>query len=555
MLRYHQVVGLDIGRHSVRAVLAARRLGEPILLASVRTQLPDDPGAIHAAVKELLDSNGWGSMPCILGLPGNSVVLRALQMDPDDPRSEQQIVSVEAEQYADAGPDGTILEHARMGDPAAPSLLLAVTRMDTVEHLLRGPMQRGFPVVDLVPTPVALYNAMIHCQNPGAEPFACIELGLEKCEIVIGTSTALFFARRIDTVLVSANVTMDPVGHDSFAIAEGHRTVDEERFVAEVRDCLSLHASQYPSPEDQPRSVHLCGPGAREPGIAERIERMVGLPTSCWRSLPTSGAAESDRMAIATGLALSWVKKNALNLSLLPPARKESMSLRWQKRYWSLGGIACVGTAFLVAAAAHISAGRFSSHVEAAALRLGEYHRFEEQVEALRTGNELLEARIEPLQVAVANGRSMRDVVEAMVLSKHRDDWITLIADAETYYTSAENLEDKIATQFTLASETETGSPFAFKEVVVEGFTPAIELYGLGGLAETITILRDQPVVYDADLLPDDKVSQDSDHDEHWPEMGTSKFALRITLMPGPDTDLEPGGPGPARVSLNKEPE
>jgi len=544
MLRYHQVVGLDIGRHSVRAVLAARRLGEPILLASVRTQLPDDPGAIHAAVKELLDSNGWGSMPCILGLPGNAVVLRALQMDPSDPRSEQQIVSVEAEQYADAGPDGTILEHARMGLPDAPSLLLSVTRMDTVEQLLQGPMQRGIPIVDLVPTPVALYNAMIHCQSPGSDAFACIELGLEKCEIVIGTKTALLFARRIDTVLVSANVTMDPVGHDSFAIAEGSRTVDEERFVAEVRECLSLHASQYPSPENKPRSVYLCGPGAREPGIAERIERMVGLPTSCWRSLPSSGAAESDRMAIATGLALSWVKKKALNLSLLPPARKESMSLRWQKRYWSLGGIVCVGTAFLVAAAAHISARRLSSHVDAAALRLEEYHRVEEQVEVLRTGNASLEARIEPLHIAVENGRVMREVIGAIAEFKHSDDLIILLADGETYYTSIENLEDKIATQFTLASQTGTGSPFALKQVVVEGFTPEEDLYVLEDMVEN---LRQHPFVYDADLLPDDKVREDPERNEQWPEMGISQFALRIMLAPGPETDPEPVETGPVR--------
>ncbi len=545
MLRYHQVVGLDIGRHSVRAVLAARRLGQPILLASVRSQLPDDPASVPGVVRDLLDSNGWGSMPCILGLPGNAVVLRALQMDPSDPRSEEQIIKVESEQYAEVGPDGTIMEHARMGHLDSPSLLMSVTRTDTVEQLLHGPLQRGIPVVDMVPTPVALYNAMIHCQNPGSECFACIELGLEKCEIIIGTREALLFARRIETVLVSPSATLDPAGRDSFAIAEINRSVDEERFVMEIRDCFSLHASQYPSPDDRPQAVYLCGPGAREPGIAERIERLVGLPTSCWQSLPSSGAAESDRMAIASGLALSWVKKTALNLSLLPPARKESMSLNWQKRYWSLVGAICVGTALLVASAAHISAGRLASRVETADLRLNEYLHFGEQVRVLREGNASLQARIKPLQFAVDNGRAMRDVIDAIVVAKHQDDWIVLVADAETYLTTVQDLEEKTVTQFTLAAETGTGSPFSFQEVVLEGFTPKTDLEAVQKMIES---LREHPSVHDADLLPDDKVRQDPGRDARWPEMGASQFALRVTLGPDPEGDPDSTVPGGARA-------
>jgi Tfp pilus assembly PilM family ATPase len=531
MIRYHKVVGVDIGTVGIRAVLAARRLGEPVLLDSAHCELPESPASVGKTVRRLLDAKGWGNIPCVLGLPGDRVVLRSLPVDLDDPRTESQIAHFEAEPYFNAGENGTIMAHHRMRDGDATRLLFTITRSDTVEDALQQTMHEGILVVGMVPNTVALYNAVLQSEAAENEPFVAVELGRQSCELIVGTRRALLFARRFENGMPMP-ARRSESGNDTQADYDASLQTCAEVWSEKIHEHLSLYSADEDASEP-PRCVVLSGPGAALPGMEERLEAVTGLATSSWTHCGSKVSKQAGATAVAAGLALARVDSSALALSLLPPEQREATTLRWQMRYWALSAGCLLGAVLLVWLAARFSVGKLSAQIEARRTTLEEYQKLDEKTDRLRATNLALRKEVAPLRIAVHNGRAVRGVIDAVAQAKHADDWIILFADGATYFADGE-------------AQPEAASP-AIEQVVLEGYTPQDKLTQLLGMIEALQL---HPAVAGADLLPDDKVRVDPERDARWADAASFLFAIQIIPagLPGEDLSGEaPAGPATGR--------
>jgi len=127
---------------------------------------------------------------------------------------------------------------------------------------------------------------------------------------------------------------------------------------------------------------------------------------------------------------------------------------------------------------------------------------------------------------AVHNGEILRAVVHAIGESKHPDDWITLIADAESYAEEGQE-ESGGGARETRASRRKGTARKEFEQVVIEGYTPVEDLSTVRAMIEA---LRNSPGIAGADLLADDRVNRDEARDERWAMTRCRLFAVEITV-------------------------
>ncbi|MDP2361234.1 MAG: type IV pilus assembly protein PilM [bacterium] len=343
----NQTLGLDIGTHSIKAVLCEFHHKTPRVVKAgvreIRGEAPYEPKKLRKSetlltLRELMgdlriNPGKVKSLVTSLGGPATSMKeIVSVRM------TEEELASsliFEARKHLPLDDSDTIIDHQTLGeDPEDPQktriLLVATTRKMYGWHegILR---EAGFKpgVVDL--EPLAVLNSFAqNAQLPDQGMLLFLNLGARGTQFIItGRQTKVFYreiplggwhlsedlARQKSLPIEEAEERKRKNGVAAFhggngdgssALALQQRTVLED-FLDEIRRTLRFYAKE--SGKNDFGKVLLTGGGAAMPGLPELLTEKFNLPVEAWNPLAELEGAENlplqgPQFAQCVGLAM-----------------------------------------------------------------------------------------------------------------------------------------------------------------------------------------------------------------------------------------------------------
>jgi len=378
------VIGLDVGTAAVRAAEVRFGRGRPVLVRFAQVAL--DPGAVvagevvdaaavGAALKRLWRDGGFKGKAVVTGVSGPRVVARTTEspvLNDSDLRSslEYQIQELIPIPVDEAVIDHQVLETVTGPDGERLRVLVVAAHRDLVRSLLAALDAAGLSAarVDLIPFALirALHEsdfAELEEGATGATAEALVDFGAGVTNVVVHEHGIPRFLRSLATggvelteaLVADLSIDFDEAealkreasvedtdragpGAEAAAMAAPAPDAEQARLVfraalapvlEEIRGSLDFWESQ--SGGEQLRRVLLTGGAARPAIVAERLERLLGVPVERGDSFarvdpePAKlGGDATDRArevgAVAVGLALSGeaLAAGARRINLLP---------------------------------------------------------------------------------------------------------------------------------------------------------------------------------------------------------------------------------------------
>ncbi|MDK8173145.1 MULTISPECIES: type IV pilus assembly protein PilM [Curtobacterium] len=339
------VVGIDIGSTSIRAVEVARTRGNaPSILRIAEVPLPIgstsrgevlEPNTVAAALRELWAVGRFRTKDVALGMGNQRVLSRDLtvpkaplaQIRESLPFQVQDLLPVPVgEAILDFYP---IAEGSGEGGPVVHGLLVAAIK-DAVLANVRAVQLAGLHPVGVDLIPFALSRVLAPTDVPAA---AIVELGGNATTVVIARHGVPHFVRIIPTggdevtkqIAVRLEISLEQAEVVKRWIGTGARaqTADDVRaaavvreatneLIASIRNTLNYFVNTKGDGAPIARLV-LAGAGSGLPGFGEALAETTGVPTVVgdpftgvhWaRSIAPEVVAERGQsMAVAWGLA------------------------------------------------------------------------------------------------------------------------------------------------------------------------------------------------------------------------------------------------------------
>ena len=552
MARAETVIGLDIGSHSVKAVWASVRRGKVHRKKRALLRLPPDATDKTAIIRPWIEKEGLAKAPCVLGLPGRQAMFQPFLVPPDDPRTLPQVASIEILKFNEMASESMVYGftpfYVERGERR---LLMAMSRPAVLEALLQFARDVGLNVIDIVPTPVALFNALEQRQDGYQTPCIHVNVGHSTSELVVGTPIGPMFARaftvggQMFTDALAQAKGLSAAQAEYQKISEGSLTGDDESvtaalqsvadlWVTEMQSCLSMYKNLYPQEPARPRRMILAGGAGRLDGLTDYVAGKLQLDVRSAKSLPvnTSGSDAAD-FAVAEGLAASGLGLARATISLLPWHVRDELTFRQQKPFWIAAGVTAVLilAASLVGGFRELKRGQKELGIQRAGL--SRRQKLVGDIENIEAASRQVQAMAAPVHGLLAGAEHMRDLITLIADSKDDGDWITMVCDAESYFEIGEEAareRDKRASGGRRRRKDLKKRPppsGKLERVMVQGYTKQRDLSSVKAL---ITDIAAADFVSAADLLSDDRLVPEAEMEEAVRARGIP-FIIEVTLV------------------------
>ncbi len=552
------IIGLDVGHHSVR-VVRVERAGDGVSVKTAESmRLPlDDSDKTDVIKKWLSQVGGLSGSTFVVALCGQSIMFQPFALVPNDPRTFEQAVEMEVARFSELASE--TMAHgfqALSEEERERRMLVAMARPDAVDAVLGLAREMRFFVVDVVPVATALFNSGVVSGDIGEEPCIIADIGHQATEIAIGTKSSLMFARSFagggqlftDAVERASGVgarqaetvKMDEGllggGPDEDTIAALTEAAD--MWVAEVETCLSVYRGSYPEDEEQPTKLVLSGGGAALQGLAQYAESKLDIKVVLSEGLPGEyGDVEPREFMIAAGLGISGLGLGAASISLLPENVRDDLLLMEQKRYWIAASAVAAAILIVGLAGGYYRVGRMKKELRAREKSLSLRDQIGYEIEQAKGNNKRAMAMSFAVEGLLQSGPIMRDLVMLLDEAKDKDDWITMIADADMYVRPAELIdswsgqtagEKRRSQRARQNRDPEDQYRIIFDRMVVEGYTLKSDLSTVQSL---IAKLSHSDFIESADLMNDDKLIQDPKRDGKWAKTAARRFVIELKVV------------------------
>ncbi|MGQ0506239.1 MAG: pilus assembly protein PilM [Myxococcaceae bacterium] len=316
-----KILGLDLGSHTVKAVLFETSMRSPIpaAYAEVRRSLEGDKTeTLKAALAQLFAQNDLAADQTVVALPGPGLATHMLTLPFTDPKRLEATIGFEVEGQLPFDISDAVYDYqiANQVDKKSDLLVGVVRKEELATHLaLLGAMNVDPRVI----THPALTYQNLFLSAPqlfeppnGDEAIAVVDIGHERTAVAIGRpGTGVEFARTFsgggkDLSKALANELQAPFEEANqwkeergglgpqISGPEGERAATAftralQPVLREIRASLKSYAGKARRTVGQ---VYLCGGTAQLRGIDEQFTRDLNLPTRVLRLPPDVIAAK-----------------------------------------------------------------------------------------------------------------------------------------------------------------------------------------------------------------------------------------------------------------------
>ncbi len=545
MPRARKIVGLDIGTRNVRAIWMQIQGATPRVTRVEKFALPIDVTDAPQLIRTWLDKVGLAHAFCSVALPGGNAIFQPGRLPHSDPRTPQQAAAMDLVQFNEMAGDTMRYAVHAFDTPAEPGhtfYLLSMARPVAIDRMLQSALQLSVRPADLIPSSVALYNALEPLAGPHTQPWIYLDIGHQQTDVAIGIPAGLLFARAVPiggrafTDAIAQATNLNPAqtearkhtdaGLDDPTLGATLTSV-ADRWISQINSCLGVYRSQYGGAAFTPGQVVVTGGGAQLRGLTAHLAAQLKLPVIHASKLPNAAASPDAQLwlgsaDLAAGLAMTALEFAPAHVSLLPAKLRDEIVFKEKKVYW-------IATAIFGA----LALGVFTAYglsvlnneklkIEAERARLKRCDALVKEIDESRARGEVIRSRAGPVLQILSGGPLARETLTLVANSINPEDWITLFCDEASYLPRAADAEPPKSapkrSPFALFRDLRTGAapaggnqPLPGRSVVdatrpvfiIEGYTPDPSL---GTVKELLARLRTASRIAKADLLADDRV-------------------------------------------------
>ena len=556
MPAYDKVIGLDVGHSTVKVVLAQRAAKTLRVLRAETVRLPPEGTDKASAIHRWLTDLKLDRYPCVIGITGQSAMFQPLTVDEKDPRTFDQIAAVEINRFNELASEPTLYGFTPVRTSSgARRLLLCMARPAIVDAALAAAGGAGVEVVDIVPAPVALFNAVEALGLGSPEPYLAVDIGHGVTEVAVGNHEGLMFARSFAIggqfftqelakgaaiPLRQAETAKEAV--DSLARTEAKTqaalTRAADAWISEFQVCLSVLRNLFPNDKDRPARVLVSGGGASLGGLLPLLHDRLGMDVAAVQA-PRSVAIPGDvsRFLVATGLAVSGLGMADSPISLLPPGLRDELLLKRQKKYWIAAAVVAAMILAVSVVGGYMDFKRMEKQLNVQRDSLRRCQDLARQIETTKGRNDLILSTATPILSMLKTSPLLRDLMALVADAKDADDWISLIADSRSYFSQADSAMPPAAPPPGApprgrGAVTAAGTPIAadspFRRIIIEGYTTKADFTTVKHL---ISALQASSLVESADLLGDDELVKEPERDKRWSGGWMRRFVIDVKTV------------------------
>lgn len=551
----NQVLGLDIGRHAAKAVSVVAR-GDSVEILRVETlRLPAGGFDRKAILARWIKEHDLTGTPCVISLPGQQAMFQPMFMVPGDPRTIEQAAAMEILMLRDVAPETMSYSVSQFGGKIGEKrVLMAMARPALIEEAMGLVHELGLEILDVVPAPVALFNALAPAHaTEGTTIFA--HIGSSTTEIAIGGPEGLMFARAFAVggqpfTEALAKVRQLQVPHaENLKVTDACKLDDDDPavkvamkrvadlWISEFQSCVAVFDSLFPKAADRANRVVLSGGGSLLTGFAGYVAAKTGLEVITNIHLPADGKCQPPaNWAIATGLACGGVSPRKCDMSFLPKAVRDEQAFRREKPFWMAAGVAAALILVVSLIGGYYDFKRMEKHLNTQRASLERRRDLVSQIEAIQIKGNLIRAMAEPVDKLLHNGPIVQEVLSLVASAKNPNDWISLLCDGESYqskspssalFTTAEGTAPKRHRLATTVSEAVTNKTSRLEHIIIEGYTPEMDFLTVQSLIDR---LEKATLITTADLLSDDKLVQPEAIDGQNSDRRIKRFVIDLKV-------------------------
>ncbi len=557
MARKNQILGLDIGHHTAKAVSVAIK-GNGIDVLRVETlRLPLGGLDRKAILARWIKEHDLVGTPCVISLPGQQAMFQPIFLVPGDPRTIEQVAAMEILKLRDIAAETMSYSVAPFGGTHGERrVLMAMARPVLIEESMSWVRDLELEILDILPAPVALFNALAPGHAHAADPTLFAHIGSSTTEMAIGGSEGLMFARafavggspftealakikqwqipQAESLKITGTNFLDDT--DPVVNAPMRRAAD--LWLSEFQSCLTVFNSLFPKPSDRPKRIVFSGGGALLTGFSRYVALKTGLEVTTDIRLPVEGKCEPPGIwAIAVGLACAGAKPQRCEISFLPKSIRDEQMFRREKPFWIAAGVTAALILIVSLIGGYFDFKRMEKHLNSQRTSLEHRRALVSQIEDSQTKGRLVREMAIPVDNLLHIGPTVREVLSIVAEAKHPNDWITLVSDGESYhskspsaalFTIPENNNSNHHRRLTAAvSESVPEKSSSLEHIIIEGFTPNLDF---SSVQKLIDHLEAATLIDAADLLSDDKLVQPETIDGKGPDRRLKRFVIDLKV-------------------------
>ncbi len=555
MASKNQILGLDIGRHTAKAVSVVAKGSRVEVLRMETLRLPAGGLDRKAILARWIKEHELTGARCVISLPGQQTMFQPLFLVPGDPRTLEQAAAMEILKLRDIASETMSYSvdsfDSSQGEKRG---LMAMARPILVEESLAWVRDLGLEILDILPAPVALFNALGPAH--ATEPTLFAHIGSSSTEIAIGCPEGLMFARSFAVGGAPFTEALAKVKQLQVPQAEnlkvtGQCLLDDpdpavnsamkrvaDLWLSEFQSCLAVFNSLFPKPADRPKHVVLSGGGALLAGFTHYVAQKTSLAVTADVHLPMEGKCDPPAIwVIAAGLACAGVQTRKCEISFLPKAIRDEMVFRREKPFWIAAGAVAALILIVSLIGGYYDYKRMEKHLETQRTSLERRRDLVSRIETAQAQGSLIREMAAPVGSLLHIGPTVRDLLSAIATAKHTNDWITLVCDGASYQAESPSAvwaptlksvdTDQRRRLIATVLETVTNKPSPFDHVIIEGFTPHFDFATVQSLIDR---LKTEKMIAAADLLSDDKLAQPETSDGQRPDRRIKRFVIDLKV-------------------------
>ena len=302
----NSVIGVDLGRHSIKTVALQRRGGNRFVISNYSVHImetaPETAEQLGAELKLALKDAGASAKTCAIAVSTSDSIIRIIEQ-PETPKEilrdavrlnglsllnqEVKEFVLDCEKISDSGP-------AAAGAAAQPVKYLVAglprTRVQLIAEAFQQYKKANIQNIQLAP--VCTFNAFefSHPEAFANEAFLLVDIGLSNSTVTVGVKKELVIVRAIDygaknlqDFLVS-NGAPNPTEALRLLEADDETTVDHARLslAALTREIASSIGFFEGRREENITRVYVSGGAARYKNLLSILGSELHIPCEAW---------------------------------------------------------------------------------------------------------------------------------------------------------------------------------------------------------------------------------------------------------------------------------